>query len=197
MSAATEIAPASRDHAHDSRVIIYPVYLNANASVADGRKLARSACCDAPHVLEIRDVIEKHLKLPCEIEDKHHSRDTWQRGRVRVTLKKDDGMPLAREISTRGALLTEVARMIPKHPARTPGTSAHKERVARMPTPGEILTQFTSQAGQAGAAAAAATGGARRPGARRKERRGASDASRSPRDEVLCAHRARPIARSR
>jgi signal recognition particle subunit SRP19 len=159
MSAATEIAPASRDHAHDSRVIIYPVYLNANASVADGRKLARSACCDAPHVLEIRDVIEKHLKLPCEIEDKHHSRDTWQRGRVRVTLKKDDGMPLAREISTRGALLTEVARMIPKLPARTPGTSAHKERVARMPTPGEILTQFTSQAGQAGAAAAAARRG--------------------------------------
>ena len=172
MSAATEIAPASRDHAHDSRVIIYPVYLNANASVADGRKLARSACCDAPHVLEIRDVIEKHLKLPCEIEDKHHSRDTWQRGRVRVTLKKDDGMQLAREISTRGALLTEVARMIPKHPARTPGTSAHKERVARMPTPGEILTQFTSQAGQAGAAAAAATGGGSTTGSKKKGKKG-------------------------
>lgn len=148
MSAATEIAPASRDHAHDSRVIIYPVYLNANASVADGRKLARSACCDAPHVLEIRDVIEKHLKLPCEIEDKHHSRDTWQRGRVRVTLKKDDGSPLAKEFPTRRAVMMEIARLVPKHPGRQPGAPKDKKT---MPTPHEILTQFTSQPGQAGA----------------------------------------------
>ena len=68
--------------------------------------------------------------------------------------------------------MTEVARMIPKHPARTPGTSAHKERVARMPTPGEILTQFTSQAGQAGAAAAAATGGGSTTGSKKKGKKG-------------------------
>lgn len=65
------------------------------------RRIPKGAACDGPNVLEIRDVLEKSMKLPCEVEDKSYPRDFWQRGRVRVTIKKEDGSPIAKEFPTR------------------------------------------------------------------------------------------------
>ena len=107
------------------------------------------------------------MKLPCEVEDKSYPRDFWQRGRVRVTLKKDDGSPLAKEFPTRRAVMMEIARLVPKHPGRQPGAPKDKKT---MPTPHEILTQFTSQPGQAGAGG---SGGVPAVGVRRRRTRGA------------------------
>ena len=141
---------------HDRRVVIYPSYINSKCSVAEGRRIPKDCACDAPNVLEIRDVLEKSMKLPCEVEDKSYPRDFWQRGRVRVTLKKDDGSPLAKEFPTRRAVMMEIARLVPKHPGRQPGAPKDKKT---MPTPHEILTQFTSQPGQAGAGGSGGSGG--------------------------------------
>jgi len=44
------------------------------------------------------------------MEDKSYPRDTWQRGRVRVTIKKEDGTPIAKEFPTRKAVMVEIAR---------------------------------------------------------------------------------------
>jgi len=149
---AADDAPSVSDdpssYKHDRRVVIYPSYINSKCSVAEGRRIPKDCACDAPNVLEIRDVLEKSMKLPCDVEDKSYPRDFWQRGRVRVTLKKDDGSPLAKEFPTRRAVMMEIARLVPKHPGRQPGAPKDKKT---MPTPHEILTQFTSQPGQAGA----------------------------------------------
>ena len=139
---------AGGGYKHDRRVIIYPSYINSRCSVAEGRRIPKDAACDAPNVLEIRDVLEKSMKLPCEVEDKSYPKDFWQRGRVRVTLKKEDGTPIAREFPTRRAVMLEIARLVPKHPGRQPGAPKDKKT---MPTALEILTQFSSQPGQAGA----------------------------------------------
>ena len=112
-----------------------------------------SACLES--AAEIKDVLEKSLKLPCAVEDKSYPRDFWQRGRVRVTLRKEDGTPLAKEFPTKKALMIEIARLVPKHPGRVPGSAEWKKRLV---TPKDVLTQFTSQPGQAGAVAAAAGG---------------------------------------
>ena len=135
-------------HAHDRRVCIYPSYINSKCTVAEGRRIPKDLACEAPNVLEIRDVLEKSMKLPCEVEDKFYPRDFWQRGRVRVTMRKEDGTPLAKEFPTKRSLMIEIARLVPKHPGRTPGSAEYKKR---MPTATDILTQFTSQPGQAGA----------------------------------------------
>ncbi len=157
---AADDAPSVSDdpssYKHDRRVVIYPSYINAKCTVAEGRRIPKDAACDAPNVLEIRDVLEKSMKLPCEVEDKSYPRDFWQRGRVRVTLKKDDGSPLAKEFPTRRAVMMEIARLVPKHPGRQPGAPKDKKT---MPTPHEILTQFTSQPGQAGAGGSGGAGG--------------------------------------
>ena len=39
--------------------------------------------------------------LPSEIEDKSYPRDAWQRGRLRIKLKNDDGTFVNPEITTR------------------------------------------------------------------------------------------------
>ena len=157
---AADDAPSVSDdpssYKHDRRAVIYPSYINSKCSVAEGRRIPKDAACDAPNVLEIRDVLEKSMKLPCEVEDKSYPRDFWQRGRVRVTLKKDDGSPLAKEFPTRRAVMMEIARLVPKHPGRQPGAPKDKKT---MPTPHEILTQFTSQPGQAGAGGSGGAGG--------------------------------------
>ena len=147
---------AGGGYKHDRRVIIYPSYINSRCSVAEGRRIPKDAACDAPNVLEIRDVLEKSMKLPCEVEDKSYPKDFWQRGRVRVTLKKEDGTPIAREFPTRRAVMLEIARLVPKHPGRQPGAPKDKKT---MPTALEILTQFSSQPGQAGASSGAGGAG--------------------------------------
>ena len=48
----------------------------------------------------------------------------------------------------------EIARLVPKHPGRVPGTEAWKKRLV---VPQDVLTQFTSQPGQAGAVPGAGT----------------------------------------
>ena len=116
-----------------------------------GRRIPKHLACEQPNVVEIKDVLEKSLKLPCAVEDKRLPRDFWQRGRVRVTLRKEDGT--LKEFPTKKALMIEIARLVPKHPGRVPGSAEWKKRLV---TPKEVLTQFTSQPGQAGAVAAAA-----------------------------------------
>lgn len=141
---------------HDRRVCIYPSYINAGCSVQQGRRIPKNLACEHPNVMEIKDVLEKSLKLPCETENKSYPRDVWQPGRVRVTLRKEDGTPLAKEFPTKRALMIEIARLVPKHPGRVPGTPEYKKRLVE---PIDVLTQFTSQPGQAGAVVAAGARG--------------------------------------
>ena len=160
---------------HDTRICIYPHYINSKCTVQQGRRIPKELACENPDVLEIKDVLEKSMKLPCELQDKSYSRDFWQRGRLRVTLRKEDGTPLAKEFPTKRAVMVEIARLIPKHPGRVPGSEAAKKRMA---SPLDVLTQFTSQPGQAGAGA----GGSWRRSTKsppRRARRGASEQARA------------------
>ena len=59
--------------------------------------------------------------------NKAYSREWWVQGRVRVTLKKDDGAPIIDTIPSRKALFLEVSRLLPRHPNRQP-KPAEKEK---------------------------------------------------------------------
>ncbi len=47
--------------------VIYPVYLNAVKTMAEGRRLPRAACVNNPTVREIEEIC-RALKLPADIE---------------------------------------------------------------------------------------------------------------------------------
>ena len=142
-----------------------------------GRRIPKDAACDAPNVLEIRDVLEKSMKLPCEVEDKSYPKDFWQRGRVRVTLKKEDGTPIAR-VSDARAVMLEIARLVPKHRASTRRAQGQKDDADGVGDLDAVLVAARAGGGVSGAGGGAAggivkkdKGGRREEGAVRRRRR--------------------------
>ncbi|GLC46906.1 signal recognition particle 19kDa [Pleodorina starrii] len=143
----------------DKRVIVYPQYLDANKTVAEGRRIPKDLACDAPFVSELYDCCNL-LKLESAIEAKHYPRDWLPKGRIRVQLKGDDGKPVNPEIPNRRTLLLKLAELIPKHPGRAAGGKARQQSAAAKL--GEMAGGAGgsgSGAGPSGSAAAAAGGG--------------------------------------
>ncbi|KAL6188400.1 hypothetical protein ACLB2K_039793 [Fragaria x ananassa] len=100
-------------------VVLYPVYINSKKTVAEGRRISLEKACENPTCAEIGDCCS-HFKVPFAIEiDKAYPRDFFQRGRVRVLLKKEDGTPYNPAIATRKQLMLRVAELVPRHPGRT------------------------------------------------------------------------------
>ena len=85
--------------------MIYPAYLNARKTLAEGRRTPKLKSVDNPLCSEIKDVCLSQ-KLEVEVEgNKIYSReltkDYIHGGRVRVQLKNEDGSPLNPSIASR------------------------------------------------------------------------------------------------
>uniref|UniRef100_A0A914I1J7 Signal recognition particle 19 kDa protein n=1 Tax=Globodera rostochiensis TaxID=31243 RepID=A0A914I1J7_GLORO len=113
-------------------VAIYPLYINATKSLAQGRRIAKAKAVDNPTCQEIFDVLS-HAGFRCSMElAKVHPRvqprgDPQQRqeGRVRVQLRDDEDeagtavataqqQPQQHQFMSRHQLLLYAAEMIPK-----------------------------------------------------------------------------------
>ena len=85
-------------------ICIYPAYLNAAKTRAEGRHIAKKDCVVNPTYLEIRDVLATAGLAPI-VENKKHPRERSNeiefRGRIRVQLKNEDGTPFKEEFKTR------------------------------------------------------------------------------------------------
>lgn len=92
---------------HFRWVCIYPAYLNAAKTRAEGRHIAKKDCVINPTYLEIRDVLSTAGLAPI-VENKKFPRERSNeiefRGRIRVQLKKEDGAPLKEEFKSRKLL---------------------------------------------------------------------------------------------
>lgn len=122
-------------------VCIYPAYLNSKKSRQQGRRLAKELCVEHPTYQEIRDVLTAcHLTIG--VENKLYPREMSKalmqilqksnntkltkyifqellfRGRIRVHLKNDNGIPLNPEFPTRDSLLLHLGNMIPQLKSR-------------------------------------------------------------------------------
>ena len=102
-----ERGTSNRTHVTDrtSRwICIYPAYLNAAKTRAEGRHIAKKDCVVNPTYLEIRDVLATAGLAPI-VENKKHPRERSNeiefRGRIRVQLKNEDGTPFKEEFKTR------------------------------------------------------------------------------------------------
>ncbi|CAI7808697.1 unnamed protein product [Closterium sp. NIES-53] len=115
-----EIRSAGEDSTDRSRwQIIYPVYINSKMTIAQGRRIAASKAAENPNIQEMVDSCT-HLKIPVHAElDKAYSRDFFQRGRIRVQLKKPDNTPHNPDIPNKMALMLKLGELIPKHVGRS------------------------------------------------------------------------------
>ncbi|KXJ13823.1 signal recognition particle 19 kDa protein [Exaiptasia diaphana] len=109
--------PSSKDR----WIVIYPAYLNARRTVAQGRRVPKSKSVDNPTVYEIRDVCQSQgleVGLEDKLYPKDSSKDALCKGRVRVQLKKSDGSPSNDKFINRKSLMLFLGEMIPKLKSR-------------------------------------------------------------------------------
>merc|ERR1712176_166434 len=100
--------------------------------IKQGRKIAKKWCVEQPHPQDIGEVC-KYLGLPFYIElNKRHPRDFWNRSRVRVLLKKEDGVTNRRDdIPNRHSLLIAIGKMIPRLESRKIRLERQKQIIAQ------------------------------------------------------------------
>ncbi|CAF1150326.1 unnamed protein product [Rotaria sordida] len=116
--------PNSATHADQCRfVCIYPAYINAKKTRAQGRRVSKSKAVDNPSVNEIRDILENAgLKAIVEANRlycREESREPQYRGRVRVQLKNGDESLVKEQFKTKDDLLFYLIEMIPKLKTRS------------------------------------------------------------------------------
>jgi len=116
--------PNSATHADQCRfVCIYPAYINAKKTRAQGRRVGKSKAIDNPTVNEIRDILEnaglKAIVEPNRLYCREESREPQQRGRVRVQLKNADESLVKEQFKTKDDLLFYLVEMIPKLKTRS------------------------------------------------------------------------------
>jgi len=116
--------PNSATHADQSRFIcIYPAYINAKKTRAQGRRVGKAKAIDNPTVTEIRDILENvGLKVIVEsnrLYSREESREPQYRGRIRVQLKNADESLVKEQFKTKDDLLFYLVEMIPKLKTRS------------------------------------------------------------------------------
>jgi signal recognition particle subunit SRP19 len=128
------------------RLTIYPAYIDALKTVAEGRRIPRDKACPNPHVLEMRDAAT-HLGLKCEAEDKAYPRDWLVRGRLRVELfdGNDKSTPFNPEITTRRDLLLRLADLVKRHPSQIEKAARKAAKAAGTSQKGQQLTSSKEQ----------------------------------------------------
>ncbi|KAL3072827.1 hypothetical protein niasHS_017801 [Heterodera schachtii] len=111
-------------------VAIYPLYIDASKSLAQGRRIPKAKAVNNPTCQEIFDVLN-HVGLRCELEQKKtHPRaqsrgaanpkqQQQEEGRIRVQLKGDDGENVGEgaaqpKFMTRQQMMEYAAEMVPK-----------------------------------------------------------------------------------
>ena len=98
---------------HDTRILVYPIYLNSKVTLQGGRRLAQKFCVEHPSLQEIMDVLG-HLGFEYQIEDKIYPRNITQRGRIRVKLfEPGTKEPVVADITSRMELLKRIGAEIP------------------------------------------------------------------------------------
>lgn len=115
-------------------MVIYPIYINADKSVAEGRRVPKSSAVSKPKSQEILDILT-HAGYKCVLlKDKLHPKDTYKSnpcnwGRVHVEFKNADRTPILPEIAkTKAALLRYVGEKIPLLKSRVNAPQPKKQQ---------------------------------------------------------------------
>merc|ERR1712226_960381 len=100
-------------------MVVYPIYINADKSVAEGRRVPKSSAVSKPKSQEILDILTYAGYKCVLLKDKLHPKDTYKSdpcnwGRIHVEFKNADKSPILPEIAkTKSELLRYIGVKIP------------------------------------------------------------------------------------
>ncbi len=91
---------------------LYPVYINAGCTIAEGRKIPKEIGVKDPTFKEISEALAS-LRLMHLVEGhKAHPRNSTLRGRFKVNLFDDDHRPVVPALTSRRAMMIAVCEKI-------------------------------------------------------------------------------------
>ncbi|KAI9199466.1 signal recognition particle, SRP19 subunit [Polychytrium aggregatum] len=156
-------------------VSIYPVNIDADKSMAGGRRVPKAVAVAEPSIVYMFAAAQA-LNLPCMVEnDKRHPRDPFAFGRLRVCLKDPQGHPVRAAIPNKIKLLSEIAQGYAAAQARVLAVDARMSDVAsasRSQVSKSFLEAVVPQASSSSSSATAATpaGAAASPSGAKKQK---------------------------
>lgn len=121
---ATAFFPNTATFADPCRfVCLYPAYINAKKTRAEGRRVGKAKAIENPSVNEMRDILE-NVGFKVQVEQnrlycREESREPQYRGRLRVQLKNADGSLINEQFKDKDDLLFYLVEMIPKLKTRS------------------------------------------------------------------------------
>eukprot|EP00045_Choanoeca_perplexa_P001449 m.19730 g.19730 ORF g.19730 m.19730 type:complete len:170 (+) comp10949_c0_seq2:103-612(+) len=117
------MAHLTQDPENQSRwIVLYPVYIDSNRTVKEGRRINKEKAVENPTNKEIYSVLlklsqEEGAKIGFE-PTKFYSRNRLLQGRFRIQLKNSDGSPKVFMLPTRQAWFEYIATQIKAIPDR-------------------------------------------------------------------------------
>ncbi|KAI9319126.1 signal recognition particle, SRP19 subunit [Dichotomocladium elegans] len=94
-------------------VCVYPCYIDASKSIAEGRKIEKSKAVSDPHAYHMA-VAAQMLGLSVVYETKRHPRDWANPGRVKIQLFGPNKQPMRPTIQSRKQLFYALAQRLPE-----------------------------------------------------------------------------------
>ncbi|EDV26448.1 Signal recognition particle 19 kDa protein [Trichoplax sp. H2] len=102
-------------------ICVYPVYIDKNKKIPEGRRVCKEKACENPTAEEIRDICRSQ-GFDAEIERKQYPRNSYfdnpSKGRVRIRMFNNDQTLANPKFKTRKQLLVFIGEMIPKLKSR-------------------------------------------------------------------------------
>lgn len=114
-------------------ICVYPAYINSKKSVKEGRRMPKQLCVENPTAIEIRDVMVQS-GLNIGVENKVYAReldhrDPKFRGRIRVQLRDENGVPCLEKFPDRESVFKYICEMISKLKSRQTGNQSSQQPV--------------------------------------------------------------------
>jgi len=170
-----------RKHSNEERWIqIYPLYINKNKTVAEGRRASKEQAVEDPYIGEMAHVLQT-AGFKIFIENKVHPREVDKenvllRCRVRVHLRNDDGTPIIEAYPNKKAVLKLLCDTIPTLDSRSDPEKFKQQQLEAKAQYNPVIAQQRWQE-QKAAGSSGSTGGAAGPSggpgaARRKKKAG-------------------------
>lgn len=103
-------------------VCVYPIYINKERTLAEGRRVKKSVAIKNPILPELMDVMTTTGLQVCGEPNKIHPREKSKEppfwGRIRVQLKDQEGKLINEKFKTREDVYVFLASMIPQLKSR-------------------------------------------------------------------------------
>ncbi|KAF2357672.1 Signal recognition particle SRP19 subunit [Trinorchestia longiramus] len=104
-------------------VCVYPIYINKDKTLAEGRRIKKSEAVRHPVLPELMEVMQptglQVIGEPHKIHPRERSKEPYNYGRIRVEIKNRDGQIINDQFKCREDLYRYIAHNIPQLKSRT------------------------------------------------------------------------------